>query len=396
MQKRQLTLQNQLDSHQALLIRQSPPVVRNKDVHHPFHPDRSAYYLFGIEEPNCWILMLKNSTALFSEENTDKKTLWEGAKLAENSIALLPVDQWLPLDQFDSAIAKMLTENGIQTLYTNTALDLDIVTQPLDTLLTPLRVIKDEDEITAMRKACDISAHAHNHLMRVVSKRSNERELEGDFIQQVYHKGQRDLAYPCIVASGENALTLHYNRNDAPLAHDQLILVDAGCQYQQYASDITRTFPKSGTFTSTQLDVYEAVLDTQLKCLEMLKPGIQWKEVQQCAVASLSQHLVELGICDGPVEQVIKTKAYIDYFPHGVGHSIGLDVHDIKIEPNQILEAGMVVTIEPGLYIREHPKYGGIGIRIEDVALITPDGHENLSQAAVKIPKEIEALCREE
>jgi Xaa-Pro aminopeptidase len=390
---RRKALQQQLNEQSALLVRQDNQTVRNHDVHYPFHPSREFFYLSGFDQPNAWLLITKNKTQLWSPPMDPKKTLWEGPVLAEKTIEQLDIDVWDSILNLEQSLPKALA--GIHTLHLigdfPTSIQKPEVILDGKILLDPMRIIKDPKEIEYIRMACRISAKAHNHLMGIAKETPHEAALEGQFIQSIMQQGARSLAYPSIVASGKNACTLHYVQNNQPIARKELILVDAGCEYQQYASDITRTFPACGRFSAPQQALYEAVLDTQLSTINLAKPGVRMSQLHQHAVSRITQPLIDLDLICTSFDNAIETKAYEAFFPHRTGHTMGLNVHDIPLEDDTLL-TGMVITVEPGLYIPSPGKFQDIGIRIEDDILITHEGHENLSLEAVKSVDEIHHL----
>jgi Xaa-Pro aminopeptidase len=390
MKNRIATSQAKLKDNQAILIFQDDAAIRSNDVQHLFHPNVDQYYLSGMKEPLLWLLILPTQSIVFSRECSEKNRLWEGKRLANRCIKEYSIDHWHPIEKINTLIPQYLENYQISEIYTNTDLNRIAPTvkqHDIKTLTHPMRLIKDSDEIKAIKKATSISANGHNFLMENVRNYHNELCLEGAFYQFICQHNTRDLAYPPIIASGINACTLHYQQNNDDLSQDHLILVDAGCEYLGYASDITRTFPKAGRFTTKQQAIYEAVLDAQHSCITMLKPGIKWSDVQSHAAGILTQHLIDLNYLSGTVNDHIAQQSYKKYFPHGIGHGVGLDVHDARFKE---LQTNMVVTIEPGIYIPQEK----IGIRIEDMILITPDGCDVLSHEAVKSISDIEKLCK--
>ncbi|HNY46463.1 MAG TPA: M24 family metallopeptidase, partial [Casimicrobium sp.] len=267
--------------------------------------------------------------------------------------------------------------------------------------LDEMRLIKDAHEINLMRRAAEISSQAHARAMRTARPGQFEYHVEAELAHEFIRQGSRAPAYNHIVASGPNACVLHYNDSNRKMQDGDLLLIDAGCEYAGYASDITRTFPVNGKFTAPQRDVYQAVLNAQLACMESLKPGKPFNEYHDVATRVLSQGMLDLGLLKGSLEQVLEEKTYMQFYMHRAGHWIGMDVHDAgdyrKQGVWQTLKPGMVITNEPGLYIRpdanvpEH--FWNIGIRIEDDVLITEGGNENLTITTPKTVAEVEAAC---
>lgn len=383
-------LQKNLESSDGILIQQPNLVPRNHDVHYPFHPDRHFYYLTGFEEPNAWLLITKDKTTLWSPPQNEKTTLWEGPVVAENAISELQVDEWESLLDLQS-LQKRLDKLDNLFLLGNLPDSIQFSGDILEAkpLIDKLRILKDAYEIDVISKACDISANAHNYLMANTTRAKHETELMGYFLQSIMSEGAQSLAYPPIIASGQNALILHYTKNNATLSQKDLILVDAGCEYQQYASDISRTFPANGKFSKTQQALYEACLDVQTHIIDKVKPGMTLQALHEASVLGITQHLIDLKIIDADLDIAIEEKLFLPYYPHRVGHTLGLDVHDIALL-DRPLEPGMIITIEPGIYVRSK----SIGIRIEDNILITESGSKNLTSKACKTISDIEKMMQ--
>jgi Xaa-Pro aminopeptidase len=271
----------------------------------------------------------------------------------------------------------------------------------LDHLLHELRLIKSTGEIKLMQQAAKISAEGHKRAMAYCRPGIKEYELEAELLYAFTRNGSRAPAYTSIVAAGDNACILHYIENDAEVKAGDLVLIDAGCEYDHYASDITRTFPANGKFSPEQKAIYNIVLKAQLAAIEAIRPGVPWDEPHNISVKIITQGLVRLGILKGRPSQLIKSEAYKDFYMHRIGHWIGMDVHDVgdyKIDDDwRLLEPGMVTTVEPGIYIspsnRKVPKkWRGIGVRIEDDVLITRNGNKVLSAGIPKTVQEIESF----
>lgn len=271
----------------------------------------------------------------------------------------------------------------------------------LDHLLHELRVVKSDAEVEVMRHAAQISAEAHTRAMQVVRPGMREYQLEAELMQIFMAAGSRWPAYPSIVGSGDNACILHYTRNDDVINEGELVLIDAGCELDYYASDITRTFPASGKFSEPQRKLYQLVLDAQYAAIEATKPGNHWNQPHEASVKVLTEGLVELGLLEGQVDELIESLAYRQFYMHKTGHWLGMDVHDVgeyRVDGEwRELAPGMVLTIEPGLYIAPDdesvdPQWRGIGIRIEDDVVVTGSGCEVLTKGVVKEISDIEAL----
>jgi Xaa-Pro aminopeptidase len=266
-----------------------------------------------------------------------------------------------------------------------------------ETNIHSMRQIKSDAEIQLMRQAAAISSEAHNKLLQSSKKLKNEFQLEGSFLYNCAMSGARDQAYPPIVAGGKNATCLHYHANNQDYSASDLILVDAGCSWENYASDITRSFPAHGKFSEEQRAIYQAVLNAQKACIKAVKPGISMKEIHELACKIITEELVNIDLIPGPAEQAFEEKLYFEFFPHNIGHHLGLDVHDCDaLSPEERgrstefkLASRMVVTIEPGIYIQADndkvpESWRGIGIRIEDDVLVTDSGCDVLTKAALK------------
>ena len=267
-------------------------------------------------------------------------------------------------------------------------------------LIGNMRLIKDEHEISLIRKACDISAEAHIEAMKSVKDGDNEQQIESMYIHEFSKRGARFPAYNPIIAGGENACVLHYVENNQNLKSSDLLLVDAGCEYQMYAADITRTFPVSGKFSEEQLQIYKIVLDAMNAAIDSVKEGNNIMQPQEISEKVITEGLVNIGLLKGDPEELHKSGAYKDFYMHKIGHWLGLDVHDAGdyTEGDEFMtfKPGMITTIEPGIYISSKmdvdDKWKGIGVRIEDDILVTKDGNENLTKKVPSDPNEIESL----
>ncbi len=402
--------------------------IRNQDVEYPFRQESNFYYLTGFVEPEAVLVLTKNQSGdgafiLFCEDNDPKTAIWTGPRLgvagAEKSLG---ADKAYSVQELEKILPVLLenTETIVYSFGLDVTWDKKLIEWvkvlraragkgapypkqwlELLPLLDEQRLIKSDGEIALMRKAAAISAAAHLRLMQYCKPGKREYELEAEFIYEGYRQGCRSLAYPCIVGGGANACILHYTANKATLQDKELVLVDAGVEYEYYASDITRTFPVNGKFTEPQRLLYELVLKAQVTAIQAIKPGIPWSLLQEKIVGILVNGLVELGILKGKVERLIQEKAYQKVYMHSSGHWLGLDVHDVgsyKVEGQErTLVPGMVLTVEPGLYIsptetKIEERWKGMGIRIEDDILVTETGYEVLSKGVPKTVAEIEEL----
>lgn len=367
------------------------PRIRSGDVEYPFRQHSDFYYLTGYAESSATLVLTKNKEGvsrciLFIKLAQPKDIIWTGPRMGlSEAIECLGVDEAYELSEQEKRIEALLGQ----------AQKVDMT----DTIHR-LRLKKSPAECALMRKAALISAEAHMRVIKACKPGLMEYALEAEFIHEVMQRGCRALAYPSIVGGGVEACTLHYIKNDQPLREGDLVLVDAGGEYQHYASDITRTFPVNGRFTENQKKLYNLVLKAQCAAIAAVAPGIPWDTLQKRILEILVPGLVDLGILEGNPEQLIQEKAYHVVYMHSSGHWLGLDVHDVGgyvvNEAPRILEPGMVLTVEPGIYIPDDPKidkrWWGIGIRIEDDVLVTENGYEVLSKAAPKTVEAIEAL----
>ncbi len=402
--------------------------VRSNDTEYPYRQNSDFFYLTGFEEDNAALLLVKGGEAarsiLFVQPKVEEMELWTGKRTGVDAAKeRFDVDEVFSVEAFEAKLPELLL--NLPRLYgdifggdarfdaAKAAADKlrhkretkRPVTQFADVshLVRQLRLVKSEEEIATIRAGLEITAAAHHHAMRVCAPGMMEYALQAEYEYMFTKHGAYSNAYTTIVAGGDHANTLHYIKNDAPLGEGELVLIDAGCEYRHYATDITRTFPVGGRFTPAQKEVYEAVLDVQLSIIAQIGPGVLKSELQKNAEWMLCQKMVELGILEGEVEALLEEKKHKKYFPHGIGHWMGIDVHDqapyYDESGNEIaLAPGMVLTIEPGLYLPAADtalpeKYRGIGVRIEDDILVTNDGCENLSVAVAKSVDAVEAFC---
>ena len=401
--------------------------TRNNDVHYPYRPDSDFYYLTGFGEPEAVAVLIpgreQGEYILFCREKDPDKERGDGSIAGQKSaVSEYGADDSFPISDLDDILPRMLEQcdKVFYAMGSDAELDQRMsswigrirskarsgVHPPqefiaLDHHLHDMRLYKSRSEVALMRRAARISAAAHKELMQACRPGMKEYDLEGLFINACYRRGARQQAYNPIVGGGDNATVLHYTDNDQPLEAGDLVLVDAGCELGFYASDITRTFPVSGRFSEPQRQLYQLVLDAQLAAIRQVKPGNPYDAPHRAAVRTLTRGLVKLGLLKGQPAKLIKDEKYKKFFMHGTGHWLGMDVHDVgdyKIDGHwRELEAGMVLTIEPGLYIPRGmkgvaKKWQGIGIRIEDDVLVTRESHDILSKDAPKTVEEIEKL----
>ena len=400
--------------------------TRSNDTNYRFRQDSDFFYLTGFEEPEAIAVMKPGETheyVLFVRPRDPEREIWDGRRAGvEGAKSEFGAQEALPIDKFDEKLTEIL--NDAEILYyrlgVNRDLDDKIIREigrmrslnrkpihPPETIIDPativheLRVIKSPEELEIMQKAADIAAEAHCEAMKAVRPGMREYEVEA-LIEQIFRRhGAAAPAYTSIVGAGANATVLHYINNDGELHDGELLLVDAGAEYKGYASDITRTFPINGRYSKAQREIYDLVLKAQMSCVEMVRPGVTHEQLKQHSVEVLTEGMVELGLLQGKPEQLIKDKKHEQFYMHGLGHMIGIDVHDVGRyyfgKESRKLEPGVVMTVEPGIYIAPDTKdipeqYLGIGVRIEDDVLCTNNGPRVLTSKVPKQAEEIEAL----
>lgn len=424
--QRRQQLAKQLPEGGIALIPAAEECLRNGDAHYRFRQSSDFYYLTGFNEPQALLLIgAEGDCFLFNRPRNPLEEQWTGTRLGqEGAREQLGVTEAFELNSVGAKLPALLAgrtavyyslgrDPACENLILNTLLTLKSqvrrgVKAPeslhdLEPLLSEMRLIKSNAEIELMRQAAAISVAAHRRAMVTCKQVEYEYQLEAELIHEFTRQGCRSVAYDPIVGSGANACILHYTSNNAPLSDGSLVLIDAGGEYENYAADITRTFPVNGQFSPSQRAIYELVLKAQKAGIACIKPGCLWHEIQQKMVRILTAGLLELGLIQGELEQLIANEAYKPFYMHNSGHWLGLDVHDCgryKIENAwRPLQAGMVLTVEPGLYISAglpgvDQRWWNIGVRIEDDILVTPLGHENLTEALPVAVDEIEALMR--
>ena len=411
----------------ALIVSSPEETIRNGSVGNPFRQDSNLYYLTGYEEPGSIFVFrpgMNPETILFVRKKDLERETWDGFRFGpEEAQKQFRMEKTYPIEDFQKEIVGLL--KGADKLYyrnfKNAEMDFKIKEALLalktsqgrsgfcllpvfdaDELLGELRVIKSEAELAVHRQACELTSEAHIELMKYAKPGMNERELHGYFVYQIMKRGAAREGYGGIFAGGANACTLHYVFNDQPVRNGDLLLVDAAGEYNYFTSDITRAYPINGKFSAPQLQVYEGVLKIQKTLIESIKPGVPFQSMHDAAADMLTDLILDLGLLSGRKDDIIKANQHRKYYPHGVGHFLGMDVHDAGLyfnrktnEPRKI-EPGMVFTIEPGLYIPANDssaaaEYRGIGVRIEDNILVTENGYEVLTK---RCPKEVAELER--
>lgn len=420
-QRRQQVFE-QMQDNSAFIVFTETEKRRNSDCDYLFRPDSYFWYLTGFAEPKSALLLVKRSgqceTVLFLRANDPLMETWNGRRLGiEKATKLLDVDVAYDIENIEDELAKKLENltacyyaRGIQdwgdTILFATFDKMKLQHQAVPTMmidwqpmLSEMRLIKSENEIALIQQACHISAMAHIRAMKQTRPNRYEMEIEGEIQHEFSRFGARFASYNQIVASGENACILHYNENDQVLQDGELLLIDSGAEFAMYAGDITRTIPINGKFNQAQREIYQIVLDALKEGTKLLVPDSSIKLANDKAIRIMTEGMVRLGILHGEVEQLIEEKAYKAFYMHGLGHWLGLDVHDVGdygIDRDRPLQIGMVLTVEPGLYIPKNAdvpeQYKGIGIRIEDNLLITEYGNKNLTSGVPKKIAEIEAI----
>jgi Xaa-Pro aminopeptidase len=419
----------QLMEEGVAIITSAPAKIRSNDTEYSYRQNSDFYYLCGFNEDNALLVLIKTSestkTILFVEAYNEEHALWNGARLGvEGARGRFSVDEVYASSEYSGMIKEILREhvNLYIDLYSDSSriIEAKSAAQALHSmrgtrrhvrsirdvtyLIRSLRLIKSDEEIATIRQAIRITTEAHHEAMKVCQPMMREYQLQAAMNYVFLNSGAVSEAYGAIVAGGNNANTLHYVDNRDELRDGDLVLIDAACEWELYASDITRTFPINGKFSEAQREVYEKVLEVQLRVIEVIKPGIKRDYLQTYSEELLCDALIELGILSGERSVLMEAKEHKKYAPHGIGHWMGLDVHDPCPYVDELGEslafmAGMVMTIEPGLYFRADDesvpeRYRGIGIRIEDNILVTEEGYENLSAKIVKSVEEIEGMCQ--
>ncbi len=425
--RRRTHLLASLPAGSAALVAAATLKTRNRDAEFAFRQDSDFYYLTGFNEPDAILLLLpgraEGEAVMFCPPRDPQMEIWTGYRAGpEGCVRNFGMDQAFELEHLDAQLPELL--DGRLRLYyalgQNETLDTRVRgwvnavrakarqgAQPpqelvqLDTLLHEQRLFKSEAELEIMRRAGDISAAAHVQAMQICAPGMSEYQLEAEITAHCMREGARFQAYSPIVGGGANGCILHYIDNMDLLHDGDLVLIDAGCELDNYASDITRTFPVNGRFSPQQAELYQLVLDTQLACIDAIRPGVLWNDIHELSVRVLTEGLVRLGLLQGKTDTLIEEGAYRRFYMHRVGHWLGMDVHDVgDYKQNgdwRPLEPGMVMTVEPGLYIAPDdesvaPQWRGIGIRIEDDVVITERGCEVLTDGVPKQIADIEAL----
>lgn len=425
--RRRKNLMAQMEPDSIAIVPAAGEQVRNRDVDYPFRQDSDFYYLTGFDEPEAVLVLLPGrkhgQVVLFCRERDPAMELWNGYRAGpEGACSEFGADDAFPISDIDDILPGLIEgrERVYYAMGRHSEFDRTVMgwvnvirskvragAHPpgefldLDHLLHDLRLYKSAAEVRVMRKAGKISANAHILAMKACRPGMSEYQLEAEIQYEFGRNGARFPAYSSIVGAGKNACILHYTENSDTIKDGDLVLIDAGCELEYYAADITRTFPANGKFSKEQKALYELVLKSQLAAIKTIKPGNHWNQSHDATVKVITKGLLELGLLKGTLAKLIEKEAYKDFYMHRAGHWLGMDVHDVgdyKVGDEwRVLEEGMVMTVEPGIYVSPNntkvaKKWRGIGIRIEDDVVVTKDGNEVLSAGVPKTVKEIEQL----
>ena len=424
--RRRKRLMDMMGDESVAIIPTASVQIRNRDVTFPFRPDSDFYYLTGYPEPEAVAMLIPGRSSgeyiLFCRERDQKMETWHGRRAGlEGAVEQYRADDAFPIEDLDEILPGLLEDREMiyYTLGNDQAFDHRVVgwvkqvrdkvrtgvNAPdeyisLTHILHDMRLYKSRHEVKAISQAARISAQAHRRAMQICRPGLKEYQIEAELVHEFMRLGARYPAYAPIVGGGSNSCILHYTENSDELRGGDVLLIDAGAEYDGYASDITRTFPVNGEFTREQRAIYDIVLAAQLAAIAQVRPGKHWNDPHDAAIDVLTEGLLELGILKGRKQQLIKEHAYSKYYMHRTGHWLGMDVHDVgeyKVDGEwRLLEPGMVMTVEPGLYfpaVRElSRKWWNIGVRIEDDVLVTSESQDVLSKDLPKDPDSIQAL----
>ena len=453
--QRRAALSAQLGKNGIAIVPTAPEQARNRDSDFLYRHDSYFHYLSGFAEPKAWLVISgEGQTTLFCQPKDMEREVWDGFRLGSaDAPSALGVDAAFPVTELDAQLPKLL--DGREVVWFPFGIHKGLETRidgwlasvrararygamcpeqqrDLCSLLDEMRLVKDSYEQDTMRRAAQISAGAHIRAMQLSARMLREKQdvreyhLDAELLHEFRRHGSQYPAYSSIVAAGANACVLHYRADAAPVRDGDLVLIDAGCELDGYASDITRTFPANGTFTGPQRALYNLVLASQEAAAAVTRAGARFTDPHEASVKVLAQGMLDLGLLDrnkvGSLDDVIEKRAYFPFYMHRTGHWLGMDVHDcggyleptelaqsserkdvltgetIVSRPARVLRPGMVLTIEPGIYVRPAEgvpeKFHNIGIRIEDDAIVTPTGCELISRGVPVKPEEIEALMR--
>ena len=425
--RRRKQLMAQMEPNSIAIVPAAPERPRSRDTEYHYRQDSDFLYLSGFEEPQAVLVLIPGRDhgeyVLFVRERNREREIWDGYRAGpEGACSEFDADDAFPIDDIDEILPGLL--EGRQRVYYSMGKDSEFdkhvmdwvntirakvrsgATPPgefldLSHFLNDMRLFKSAAELRVMKEAGEISARAHVRAMKAAKPGVMEYQLEAEIMHEFQMSGARFPAYNSIVGGGKNGCILHYIENSAPLKNGDLVLIDAGCELDYYAADITRTFPVNGKFSPEQKALYDICLQAQLEAIAECKPGKHWNDPHEATVRVITEGLVKIGLLEGDVSELIKSEAYKEFYMHRAGHWLGMDVHDVgdyKVGGEwRVLEPGMVMTVEPGIYVapdneRVAKKWRGIGIRIEDDVVITKDGNEVLTKDVPKTVAEIEAL----
>ncbi len=425
--RRRKALMAMMEPNSIAIVPAAPERIRSRDTEHHYRQDSDLFYLSGFAEPKAVLVLIPGREhgeyVLFVRERNRERETWDGYRAGpEGAINEYDADDSFPIDDIDDILPGLI--EGRERVYYAMGKDSEFDKQVMDWVntirakvrsgatppgefldlshfLNELRLFKSAAELRVMKEAGEISARAHVRAMKHCKPGVMEYQLEAEIMHEFQMSGARFAAYNTIVGGGKNGCILHYIENSAALKNGDLVLIDAGCELESYAADITRTFPVNGKFSPEQKALYEICLKAQLDAIAVAKPGNHWNDPHEMTVKVITEGLVKIGLLEGDVNELIKTEAYKEFYMHRAGHWLGMDVHDVgdyKVGGEwRVLEPGMVMTVEPGIYVapdneRVAKKWRGIGIRIEDDVVITKDGNEVLTKDVPKTVEEIEAL----
>ena len=424
---RRKELMSLMHSNSIAIISAAPEKVRSRDTHYPYKQNVNLSYLCGFPEPESVLVLIpgraQGEMVLFCRDKDPLRETWDGYREGpEGAVSNFGADDAFPIADIDDILPNLI--EGKDRLYYAIGKDpefdrhlMDWVNHvrnqrgngalppgefvDLDHFINEMRLFKTAGELKMMRKAAEISVSAHSRAMKASKPGLFEYQLQAEIEHEFAVHGSAGAAYTSIVGGGKNGCILHYIENRDALKDGDLVLIDAGCEYQNYAADITRTFPVNGKFSDEQAAIYDIVLQAQTDAIAVIGPGIEYNKTNEATVLAITQGLVDLGILHGDVDELIASEAHREFYMHGAGHWLGMDVHDVgdyKIDGQwRVYEPGMVVTIEPGIYIAPgnpnvDKKWHGIAVRIEDDIVVTKDGNENITAGVPKKRDEIEAL----
>lgn len=424
--KRRKQVMQMMGPAEIMILKAASIAYRNGESEYPYRQNSDFYYLTGFEEPDAVAVLAPNRHGgefiLFNRARHREEEIWTGLRAGQvGAKTIYGANESYPHHELESKLPELLM--GRDVIHYTLGVDNDFdailmaavnkirgkirsgIQSPLawvdmTNTVHEMRLIKSVTEITLMRKAAHISALAHQRAIKACKPGINEYQLEAEFTYECQRQGARFPAYTPIVGAGENSCILHYVSNNQVIAKDSIVLIDAGCEYENYASDVTRSFPANGRFSAEQKAIYEIVLAAQKAGIQSVKPNASFISAQESIVKIITQGLLDLGLLKGSLTELIEKQAYFPFYMHKSGHWLGLEVHDVgryKVNGQwRQLQPGMVLTVEPGIYISAMPgidqRWHGIGIRIEDDILVTSDGHDILSQAVPKEINDIEAM----